>query len=185
MTSPHVFSLLDLHSGHLPSHLYDDLNGIDGVTADRRRDYGWFMWVPLSGLDEHVAEYGVPAEIVAVWRYAARHDCSYVLFDIDAEVDPNLPHYADAGDLDTGAAGGWFVEPLHADLPTFGPFRSELDASDAMDQSGVSDDVYKIVNREVVASTERGDADADDDRRCPCGAAHTIAEHGYDPDNES
>jgi hypothetical protein len=24
----------------------------------------------------------------------------------------------------------------------------------------------------------------DDDRPCPCGVSHTVAEHGYDPDNE-
>lgn len=74
-----------------------DLNGHPGVIADERREYGWFMWVP-EDVAEHVDQYNaedpehpIPEPIVAIWHYAQQHDCSYVLLDRDAGVNPDLP----------------------------------------------------------------------------------------------
>jgi len=117
---PKFFKMLDLSTAHLTETVAQDLNSYPGVIADDRT-YGWFLWVP-ENVDEHVAEYesalepmtppddpnyddvhhsevqerelnAIPAEVVAIWRYAQKHECQYVLLDRDADVNPDLPNY--------------------------------------------------------------------------------------------
>lgn len=84
---PRIIHVLDLSTAHLPEKMGADLTGTDGVTAYRMDEYGWLMWVPPAGPPDDET----PTEITAIHRYARSHGCRYVLFDCDAETDPNLP----------------------------------------------------------------------------------------------
>lgn len=55
-------------------------------------EYGWLMWVPSDPDDSAALDADdIPLVILDVQLYARKHDCDYVLFDPDAEIDPNLP----------------------------------------------------------------------------------------------
>ena len=41
---PKIYLLLDLSTAHLPEHLRDDLDSVDGLTA-RALPFGWLLWV--------------------------------------------------------------------------------------------------------------------------------------------
>jgi len=88
---PTIYSVLDLSTAHLPEELRDDLNAEPGVIA-HKLTYGWLMWVPTDPV-EHAAETidPMPAQVLAVQRYAHSLGCQYVLFDRDADVSAELP----------------------------------------------------------------------------------------------
>lgn len=92
-TRPHqIFRMIDLSTAHLDPVHRDDLSGVEGIIADRRK-YGWLMTVPTDNLDEQIADHEVPDDIAAIWRLAVDLDCQYVLFDDDAEIDESLDVY--------------------------------------------------------------------------------------------
>jgi hypothetical protein len=82
-----IRTFLDLSTAHLPEHLGSHgLSGEDGVTA-YQLPYGWLMWVPPDP-DAHAADYpDLPAEVLAIKRYAHRLGGDYVLFHADADAD--------------------------------------------------------------------------------------------------
>lgn len=89
-TFPTIRLMLDLDIAHLPLHVYRQLGGFDGVVAFET-DFGLLMWVPADP-PAHAADYtGIPAEVLAVQRYARRHGCDYVRFDTDAHRVADLP----------------------------------------------------------------------------------------------
>lgn len=94
-SGPRTNPVLDLSTAHLPADLRDDLNGEEGVTANRRES-GWLLWVP-DDVDGHAADYDneVPDVVVQIWRYARSLGCDYVLFDVDAERVSGLPVFGE------------------------------------------------------------------------------------------
>jgi hypothetical protein len=88
---PNIYLLLDLSTTHLPEHLRDDLDSVDGLTA-RALPFGWLLWVPEDP-DAHAADYAdaFPAEVLLIQRYARGLRCDYVLLDRDADTDDQLP----------------------------------------------------------------------------------------------
>lgn len=95
-----VRKMLDLSSGHLTVATRDLLdewgtnidhlaNGCSaapfflGIT-----DFGWMMGIPDP--DQLV---NMPADLVACVAHARANDCTYILFDADAEDDEALPYY--------------------------------------------------------------------------------------------
>lgn len=107
--SPRIIRVLDASTAHLPQQVCAQLNGWDGVIAHSLSTsddhYGWLLWVP-DDPDNHAADHddtdefpllqgedpsGVPAEVLAVQRYARRLGCDYVLLDPDAERIADLP----------------------------------------------------------------------------------------------
>ena len=56
--------------------------------------YGWFMWVPN---DPEETE-GLPADLYHIFVYARKVGADYLLIDIDAVVNPDLPVYPEDHD---------------------------------------------------------------------------------------
>ncbi len=84
-----VRTFLDITTGHLPKRICERLGSYEAVVA-YETTWGWFMWVPQDP-DDPDNTAGVPAEVLAVQRYARRYGCDYVLFDSDAETVEGLP----------------------------------------------------------------------------------------------
>jgi hypothetical protein len=57
------------------------------LTIGNWGDYGWFMWVPEDPED------GLPADLYHIFVYARKVGADYLLIDVDAEVNPDLPVY--------------------------------------------------------------------------------------------
>jgi hypothetical protein len=51
--------------------------------------YGWFMWVP----NDPDCDEGFPADLYHIFVYARKVGAEYLLIDIDAAVNPDLPVY--------------------------------------------------------------------------------------------
>lgn len=90
--APAVRRYLDLSTAHLPRHLaVEGLGEVDGVVA-YRLEYGWLMTVPTDADAEAAGHDGeVPAEVLAIQRYARERGCDRVLFDADADTVDGLP----------------------------------------------------------------------------------------------
>ena len=61
------------------------------LTIGSYGDYGWFLWVP--GTEVIRNSDNIPADLTTIFTYARQIGCSYLLLDIDGEVNPNLPVY--------------------------------------------------------------------------------------------
>jgi hypothetical protein len=87
-----IRTILDLSTAHLPAHLGGRaLSGEDGVIAYELEGYGWLMWVPPDP-DGHAADHpALPAQVLAIQRYASERGCDFVLFDRDADILSDLP----------------------------------------------------------------------------------------------
>lgn len=67
------------------------------LTVGNWGTYGWFMWVPEDpgapvgnfGGDE----FDMPADLYHIFVYAKQAGADYLLIDIDADVNPDLPVY--------------------------------------------------------------------------------------------
>jgi len=96
VSTPVIRQVLDLSTAHLPPHIRDGLPRYAGVVAyslsTSDDQYGWLLWVPYSP-DGHAAATGgeVPAQVLAIQRYARKRGCDYVLLDRDAEKVAELP----------------------------------------------------------------------------------------------
>lgn len=90
---------LDCSSGHLSPETWNWLDAAlsDEVLRDRRSAAvaqvsggrtrcGWFVFVPEDGEDGDV-----PEDLARVLAYARASDAAYVLFDVDALPDLDLP----------------------------------------------------------------------------------------------
>lgn len=97
-----VGRFLDLSTAHLPAPVAEDLNGFYGVTAHQLTcsdgAHGWLLWVP-DDPDKHAADHedtdypenNIPAEVLAIQRYARQRGCDYILLDRDADRVADLP----------------------------------------------------------------------------------------------
>lgn len=87
-----IHQMLELSTEHLPEDVCSDLNGFEGVVADRR-EFGWLLWVP-DDVDDWFASYpGLPPSLLTVLRFARSRGCDYVLFDAEGDGCPDLPVY--------------------------------------------------------------------------------------------
>ncbi len=59
------------------------------LTIGRWGEYGWFMWVPHD-IDH---DENIPADLYHLFAYANRAGADYLLIDIDADTNPDLPVY--------------------------------------------------------------------------------------------
>jgi hypothetical protein len=66
------------------------------MTIGNWGDYGWFMWVPLDPEAEAIE--GLPADLYHIFVYARKVGADYLLIDIDAVVNPDLPVYPEDHD---------------------------------------------------------------------------------------
>ena len=96
-----IVKVLDLSTAHLPQPVCASLPLWDGVTAyplsTSDDNYGWLLHVP-DDPDGYTADYtetdeadGLPAEVLAIQRFARGLGCDYVLLDRDAERIDALP----------------------------------------------------------------------------------------------
>lgn len=89
---------------------------------------------------EHVMQLGLAAQTYNV-RDMANDQTFYADFDSFAPTVDVLRN------IQRQEQGTWFIEPAGWVGPTFGPYLDELEASEAMDELGLSDESYKLVNR--------------------------------------
>lgn len=64
---------------------------VPSVIAYEKRDYGWFVWVPENPADSEGED--IPLELRSAIHVARVHGCGWVMFDRDAPVIDELPHY--------------------------------------------------------------------------------------------
>ena len=87
---PQVRSFLTLSTAHVPeqfAQLLDKEHVVNWPVCGGPFDaYGWFMFA-----DDENHNQTIPEEIMAVFAYARSLNCNYVLFDMDADVIPELP----------------------------------------------------------------------------------------------
>lgn len=67
------------------------------LTVGNWGTYGWFMWVPEDA-DAPVGnlggdEFDLPADLYHIFVYAKQAGADYLLIDVDAAVNPDLPVY--------------------------------------------------------------------------------------------
>jgi hypothetical protein len=88
-----IRSFLDLSTNNLPQEVFTELTSFDGVVA-YPTTHGALLWVPDDPQSSHdFADEPAPDEVLAVQLHARSLGCDYVLFDGDAEVDPQLPSW--------------------------------------------------------------------------------------------
>ncbi len=92
-----VRRFLDVSSGHLSVETWtwlDAQTDADLVRASAHRHaeilggrtrHGWFVYASEAPVEP------IPADLAAIMRRARRHDCEYVLFDVDARLSKDLP----------------------------------------------------------------------------------------------
>lgn len=88
-----VVGLLELSTVHLPRAEWANMGGTAVLWA-YQTPYGAFMPVPPP--DEYAwrkAEHGISEEMIRLWQYAEDKGCRFILFDCDAETDPDLPEF--------------------------------------------------------------------------------------------
>ena len=88
---PNVVRVLELSTAHVPAEVARALSAdtIPGTIVFDKGDHGWLVLVDLDLAADHQESY--PAELLAVQRYAWGHRCDWIMFDADAEADPELP----------------------------------------------------------------------------------------------
>lgn len=92
--NPAVMQYLDASTAHLPQHERDGLQS--GELLDNKtprvipHEYGWWVNVP-DEIDEDDFE-RAPA-LLAVVRFARRHNCNWINFDVDARIVDRLQSY--------------------------------------------------------------------------------------------
>lgn len=87
---PTIHDLLELSTAHLPPQLAGQLSSIPGGHACATV-YGWLMWIPDPSDEPNPARGG--DVLGRIQRYAQALGCVYVLFDRDAEIIDDLPHW--------------------------------------------------------------------------------------------
>lgn len=91
-----IRKILDLSTAHLQEDTCQDLNGYPGIIA-HETGYGWLMYLnghePDDELAERVEDDDWPAELLPIFRLGRANDCTYVLFDRDAETIAELPSF--------------------------------------------------------------------------------------------
>lgn len=89
---PVVRKFLDLSTAHLSR---EDTEALDSFAEEgstkgpltSATPYGWFMYAS----EEPEIDPDLTPNLLKIVEYARKHDCVYVLFDADAEVDEALP----------------------------------------------------------------------------------------------
>jgi hypothetical protein len=92
-----VFKYLDLSTAHLPAAERDKLDDGTAPGIVHPHEHGWRVWVaghPDFTGNEEERYTDMPALLTCI-RFARKHDCYWVLFDSDADVEEELPTYED------------------------------------------------------------------------------------------
>jgi hypothetical protein len=99
MTKPKTFQMMDCSTGHLsPStRLWLDDDAVRAKHGFMSRDTGYAISSHLGRDDVWPDHKDVPNDLIHVLRYANANDMEWVLFDVDADKDPNLPWYWENG----------------------------------------------------------------------------------------
>lgn len=86
---PRIVKVLDLSTAHIPEQYSQCLHEMqaEDVIAYQHSEYGYLMWVPAGEHDR------APTEIQRIIDFARSLGCEYVLFDRDADVIDDLPHW--------------------------------------------------------------------------------------------
>ncbi len=85
-----ITKMLTLSTAHLKDETVEllDSNSTDVPPHYNKADYGWFVYVP-----EYLKEYSsvAPADLMACLRLAQKKNCTWVMFDRDADPIRELP----------------------------------------------------------------------------------------------
>ena len=84
MTHPTIVKMLDLSTGHVSAETAARLDA--GNFGYVKGEYGWI--VPTLRLSNEV-----PDDLAKVMAYARDLDCSWIMFDRDADIIPDLPTF--------------------------------------------------------------------------------------------
>lgn len=95
-TKMNSMQMLDVSTGHLSLYTREWLEDPENLSKHgfMARDTGFAMSSYLGNVRE-VDSKGVPMDLIHVLRFAHLNNQDWVLFDVDAELDPNLPIYTD------------------------------------------------------------------------------------------
>lgn len=91
---PRILRVLDASTSHLPEDVCENLLSYQDVTAYDTNE-GFLLYVPAD-IPAEIAEDDAepaPEPLLALWRYAEQHNCTYILLDRDADLVPGLPTY--------------------------------------------------------------------------------------------
>ena len=85
-----VFRTLVLSTAHVSKATAAmlDSDTCNNVIAYPKDEYGWFV----KPTEEHDDDTG-PAEMETIMNHALDHGCLWIMFDRDADVDPELPTF--------------------------------------------------------------------------------------------
>jgi hypothetical protein len=95
--APVSLSLMDTSTGHLsiPTRIWMDDKTNQSRFSIMSRDEGYMLSTYLGSEEEWRDKDDIPHDLLHVLRYAAANSQDWVLFDMDAERDLNLPWYED------------------------------------------------------------------------------------------
>jgi hypothetical protein len=126
MTKPVSFQMMDCSTGHLSVSTRNWLERAEN--REKRgfmsRDTGYAMSTYLGAEGNWKSEPDLPADLIHILRFAHANKFDWILFDVDAERDLNLPWYEDTSgkpEMPEGLDGGllkmhvgprlWAVDP--------------------------------------------------------------------------
>lgn len=91
---PQIHYMVELSTGHLPYEICRSLADYDAVIAypltAGADSFGWLLPVP-DHQQPTDPDRQLPAELVAIYRYARLIGCTYILLDRDANTIADLP----------------------------------------------------------------------------------------------
>lgn len=92
---PKTWKMLDLSTAHLQPHTGEwlSINQPTYPSSIIGFPHGWIL---STHLWEVLGENLLPADIRECLEYAVNEGCEWVMFDADADIDPNLTDYSDA-----------------------------------------------------------------------------------------
>lgn len=97
MTKPVSLQMMDCSTGHLSVSTRNWLERAEN--REKRgfmsRDTGYAMSTYLGAEDNWKSEPDLPADLIHILRFAHANKFDWILFDVDAERDLNLPWYED------------------------------------------------------------------------------------------
>ncbi len=94
---PVTLAMMDVSTGHLSTATRAWLERKDVLAKHgfMSRDTGYAMSSYLGANEEWKNHQDLPEDLIHVLRYAHANKFDWILFDADAEADPNLPWYGD------------------------------------------------------------------------------------------
>lgn len=85
----------------------------------------------------------VSGPVVAL-RMARKTPGRVVAYEVDATAAGYGVLSVDVDKARAATVGRWYLEPFMSAGPTYGPYGDEVEASEAMEDLGLSDETYKL-----------------------------------------